>query len=231
MNLGAVKGDWKVGNGQACALALLSLSGPEQWPDGPQVWQNTAFLVYLWLAFDQHWRAQGMPKDRTASKYSSTVQAIALICLAHFSRKFRGTNIFPPPRIKSSLFQFTQKGRKDSSCLFLLSAMLKRLPYNMVFHKGYLTHSWAPTLITVVQYQGDITSSQLLYSFVTLVLCSAFEGHSSGCRMGVIIHVFLLQDTVKCTRLITEIKIDQSFPLFGLHILGLIIYHQRGILK
>lgn len=49
--------------------------------------------------------------------------------------------------------------------------------------------------------------------------------------MGVIIHVFLLQDAVKCAGIIKEIKIDQSFPLFGLHILDLISYHQRGILK
>lgn len=49
--------------------------------------------------------------------------------------------------------------------------------------------------------------------------------------MGHIIHVFLLQDTVKCTRIIREIKIDLSFPLFGPLILDLIIYHQRGILK
>jgi len=31
IKLRAVKGDWKVGNGQASALALLSVSGLEQW--------------------------------------------------------------------------------------------------------------------------------------------------------------------------------------------------------
>jgi len=49
--------------------------------------------------------------------------------------------------------------------------------------------------------------------------------------MGVTIPVFLLQDTIKCKSIIREIKIDHPFPLFGLHILDLIIYDQRGILK
>lgn len=71
------------------------------------------------------------------------VQAIALICLAHFSRKFGGITVFPPS-IKSILSKSSKKEDRTplaDCCSLYHLLMLKNIPYNMVFHKCHLIHS------------------------------------------------------------------------------------------
>lgn len=181
MNLGAVKGGWKGGNGQACTLVLLSLSEPEHWASWTTglTKQNISYVLMM------------MPRTGQNLKIFQHGMTYCTDMLRPFFKNvLRDQHI--PSQHKVHFCSSNAKGKKG-----LLSPTLAVCD---VFHKCTLTHSWA-----------------------SLLMCSAFEGYNSGCRMGIIIHVFLLQDTVKCARIIREIKTDHSFPLFGLHILDLII--------
>lgn len=149
MNLGAVKGGWKGGNGQACTLVLLSLSEPEHWASWTTglTKQNISYVLMM------------MPRTGQNLKIFQHGMTYCTDMLRPFFKNvLRDQHI--PSQHKVHFCSSNAKGRKDSSRLLLLSVMCS---INALSHILEHLYRCVQRLKGIIQAAGWELSSMYFY--------------------------------------------------------------------